>query len=50
LFVTPDEIEDAGYTVVSGRYLAQLEHIAAETFAFLESEVDKEALRNSLLR
>lgn len=50
LYVTPDEIEDSGYAVVSQQYLGRLEYIAAHTFSFLEGDVDEITLREELTR
>lgn len=46
--VTPEEIETAGYAVISQRYLARLEFIAATTFAFLDKRMDEEAFMEEL--
>jgi len=46
--VTPDEIENSGYAVISQRYLARLEFIAATTFAFLDHRMDQETFMEEL--
>jgi hypothetical protein len=48
LYVTPDDIEINGYTVVSSLYLARLEYVAHCTFSFLENEIDSETLQEVL--
>ena len=50
LYVTPDEIEDSGYAVVSQRYLERLEFVAAHLFSFLEGDFDEDILREEITR
>jgi hypothetical protein len=46
--VSPDVIENHGYTVVSHRYLDRLEVIGALVGAFLSGEIEEEQFREEI--